>query len=129
LIAIFGALIGTTVSYYYRDIDPGSVNLGLYGFNGVLTAVSVFVICGGKLRLSILGALLATILMPAIANFGAPIVSAPFVVTTWLMLALGWVEDNWFSPLPVPTLKAASPERTDDCAQYPRKFQEIDSCW
>jgi urea transporter len=94
-----------------------------------LTAVSVFVICGGKLRLSILGALLATILMPAIANFGAPIVSAPFVVTTWLMLALGWVEDNWFSPPPVPTLKAASPERTDDCAQYPRKFQEIDSCW
>jgi urea transporter len=129
LIAIFGAIIGTTVSYYYRDIDPGSVNLGLYGFNGVSTAVSVFVICGGKLRLSILGALLATILMPAIANFGVPIVSAPFVITTWLMLALGWVEDNWFSPLLAPPLTAAPPEKTDVCTQHPRKFQEIDSCW
>lgn len=96
LIAVFGAMIGTAVSYYYRDIDPASVDFGLYGFNGVLTAVSVYVVCGAKLRLAILGALLATILMPAIAKLGVPTVSAPYVFTTWLVLALGWVEDNWF---------------------------------
>ncbi len=89
VIAFLGAVIGTVVSYYYRDVDPASVDLGLYGFNGVLAAVSVFVVCGGKLRLAILGALLATILMPAIADFGVQTLSAPFVLTTWLMLALG----------------------------------------
>jgi hypothetical protein len=61
--------------------------------------VSVFVFCGGKLRLAILGALPATILM-RIADFGVQTLSAPFVFTTWLMLGLGWVEDNWFDVEP-----------------------------
>ena len=80
----------------------GSVNLGLYGFNGVLTAVSVFVICGGQLRLAIFGALVATILTPVIADIGLQTLSAPFVLTTWLMLALGWIGDNWFAVKPAP---------------------------
>ncbi len=108
VIAIFGATIGTAVSYYYRDADPAGANLGLYGFNGVLTAVSVFVFCGGKLRLSILGALLATILTPVVAGFGVQTLSAPFVFTTWLMLALGWFEDHWFALPQVPTSPAAA---------------------
>lgn len=105
VLAIFGAIIGTVVADYYRDVDPASVDLGLYGFNGVLTAVAVFVFCGGKLRLSILGALLATMMMPAIADLGVQTLSAPFVFTTWLMLGLGWIEDNWFDVEPAPTSK------------------------
>jgi len=96
-LAVCGAIIGSVVSYYYRDVDAESVNLGLYGFNGVLTAVSVFVVCGGKLRLAVLGALLATIITPAISGLGVQPVSAPFVLTTWLVLALGWLGDNWFN--------------------------------
>jgi urea transporter len=107
LIAFFGAVIGTVVSYYYRKVDPASVDLGLYGFNGVLTAVSVYVVCGSRLRLAILGALLATIMMPAIAAFGVQTLSAPFVFTTWLVLALGWVERTWFTPQPEPEPVAA----------------------
>lgn len=111
VVALMGAVIGTLVSYYYRQVDPGSVNLGLYGFNGVLTAVSVFVFCGGQLRLAILGALIATILMPAIAVIGLPVVSAPFVLTTWLILALGWIGDHWFDvpqALPATTAPASA---------------------
>jgi urea transporter len=104
LIAILGAAIGTAVSYYYHHADPAGANLGAYGFNGVLAAVAVFVFCGSKLRLSVLGALLATILTPAVAEFGLPTLAAPFALTTWLMLMLGWVEDNWFA---VPTVSAA----------------------
>jgi len=100
LVGLFGAVIGTTVAYYYSHAAPESANLGLYGFNGVLAAVSVFVFCGGGLRLSILGALLATIFTPLIADFGVQTLSAPFVFTTWLMLALGWIEDNWFGVPP-----------------------------
>jgi urea transporter len=118
LIAIFGATIGTAVAYYYRDADPASANLGLYGFNGVLTAVSVFVFCGGKLRLAILGALLATILTPAVAAFGVQTLSAPFVLTTWLMLALGWVEDHWFAVDPAPDSTAANASKLGATSQH-----------
>jgi len=105
VLAICGAIVGTAVAYYYSHADPASADLGLYGFNGVLTAVAVFVVCGGKLRLSILGALLATIMTPAIADLGVQTLSAPFVFTTWLMLGLGWIEDNWFDVEPADASK------------------------
>lgn len=104
VIAFLGAVIGTAVTYYYRDVDPTSVNFGLYGFNGVLTAVAVYALCG-KLRLAMLGALVATILLPAIAAVGLQTISAAFVFTTWLVLALGWIERKWFD-VPVPTTTA-----------------------
>ena len=100
LIALLGAIIGAMTSYYYHNVDPASVNLGLYGFNGVLTAVSVYVICGQKLGFAVLGALLATILMPLIGDFGVATLSAPFVFTTWLVLALGWIDDHWLGAPP-----------------------------
>lgn len=108
LIALVGAVIGTLVSYYYREVDAQSVNLGFYGFNGVLTAVAVFVFCGGQLRLAILGALIATILTPAIADFGVQTLSAPLVLTTWLMLALGWLGEHWFDVKPPAAAQGAS---------------------
>jgi len=98
VIAVIGAAIGTTVSYYYRHLDPESVDLGLYGFNGVLAAVAVYALCGSKLRPAILGALIATIMTPAFARLGLQAVSAPFVFATWLVLALGWIDRRWFAP-------------------------------
>lgn len=112
LVAFLGAVIGTTVAYYYSHATPESANLGLYGFNGVLAAVSVFVFCGGRLRLSILGALLATIFIPLIADFGVQTLSAPFVFTTWLMIWLGWIEDNWFR-VPPPAQPAGPASESD----------------
>lgn len=117
LVALIGAVIGTLVSYYYHHVDPMSADLGLYGFNGVLTAVAVFAICGGKLRLAILGALIATILMPVIAEVGMPTLSAPFVFTTWLVIALGWIGDKWFDERPV----ASSPDIAPPLAHKPRE--------
>lgn len=98
VVAVVGATIGTTVSYYYRHLDPESINLGLYGFNGVLSAVAVYSLSDSKLRLAILGALIATIITPAFAALGLQAVSAPFVFATWLVLALGWVDRKWFAP-------------------------------
>ena len=110
IIALLGATIGSLVSYYYRDADPASVNIGLYGFNGVLAAVSAYVICGGKLRLAILGALVATILLPAIGSLGVQSLSAPFALATWLLLILGWIDRRWFA---VPAEDAADPAKPD----------------
>ncbi len=115
LIAFLGAVISNIVSYYYRNADPMSVNLGLYGFNGVLAAVSVFVFCGGKFRLSLFGAVISTMLIPVIAKFGVQTLSSPFVFTTWLILGLGWVETNWFNihPNDSPTTKSNDKLKTD----------------
>ncbi len=96
VVALLGAIIGTVVSYYYRQVDPGIADLGLYGFNGVLGAVSAFVVCGGRLRLAILGAGLATVLTPAISALGVQALSAPFVLATWVLLFLGWIGSHWF---------------------------------
>ncbi|MEJ8573991.1 urea transporter [Microbaculum marinum] len=111
VIALVGATTGTVVAYYYRQVDPGSADLGLYGFNGVLAAVSAYVVCGGRLRLAVLGAVLATILTPAISAVGVQALSAPFVLTTWFLLLLGWIEDRWFGAPPQPQLagSAATP--------------------
>lgn len=98
ILAVCGAIIGTVVSYHNRDValDPAAINLGLYGFNSVLAALSVFVFCGGRLRLAILGAIVAAVLVPVISTLGVQALSAPFVVATWLIIALGWIENNWF---------------------------------
>jgi urea transporter len=117
LIAILGAAIGTAVAYYYHDANPAGANLGTYGFNGVLTAVAVFVFCGGKFRLSILGALLATILTPAVAEFGLPTLAAPFALTTWLMLMLGWVEEHWFAVTTTPDSAVAHASKSGATTQ------------
>ncbi len=122
VVAFLGAVIGTLVSYYYRDVDPTSVNFGLYGFNGVLTAVAVYAVCGSKLRLAVLGALIATILLPVIPAIGLQTVSAPFVFTTWLVLALGWIEQKWFD-LPPPlagSVPTATPGASSDIKRNPQ---------
>lgn len=97
-VAVLGAAIGTSVSFYYHSADPAAADLGLFGFNGVLTAIAVYVLCGASLRLSILGALIATIMLPVIATLGVPPVSAPLVLSVWLLLALGWADEHWFAP-------------------------------
>jgi urea transporter len=96
VVALLGAIIGTLVSYYYGDVDPESVNLGLYGFNGVLAAVAAYVTCGARLRLSVLGAILATMMIPAVKDLGLQTLAAPFLFSIWFMLALGWFDDKWF---------------------------------
>lgn len=105
VMAVTGAVIGTLGAYYSANVATGGLNEGLYGFNSVLTAIAVFALCGGKLRLAVLGALLATILTPAISDLGVVALSAPFVATTWIVLGLGRLEDRF-----QPKGEAAMPE-------------------
>ena len=98
VIAVLGAAIGSAVAAFYSHVDIVAVDQGLYGFNGVLAGVGTYIIIGGGMRLAILGALVATILIPVVSQFGVPSLSAPFVLTIWLLLALGWVDKQWFQP-------------------------------
>lgn len=96
VVALCGAIIGTTVALFYAHVATESVNLGFYGFNSVLGAISVYVICGQKIRLSILSALLSTIFIPIIGSFGVQSLAAPFILSAWIIIVLGWIEDKWF---------------------------------
>lgn len=96
VVALLGAVVGTLIAYYYRHVSPEMVDMGLYGFNAVLAAVGTFIICGNSLRLSVLSALLATILIPIIGSFGLQTLSAPFNCAIWTLLILGWVQTKWF---------------------------------
>jgi urea transporter len=118
LLALSGAAIGAGVAAYHHA--PGStINSGLYGFNGVLTAVSVFVFCGGMLRLSILGAVVATVLMEVFPAVGLQTLSAPFVLATWVMLALGWVERHGFNVQSTTGPPAAPPTQPGQTSRPP----------
>ncbi len=98
VIAFLGATIGTLVSYYYGGAGAASADNGLYGFNGVLAAVAVYVICGERLQLALLAALLATVLTPLFSLLGLQFLSAPFVFSVLLLVALGWIDDRGFRP-------------------------------
>ena len=109
VIAIFGAMIGTAVVLLLPRNGSGRRQFRpLWIQRRVDGGVGVHVV-RRQARLSILGALLATILTPAVAVFGVQTLSAPFVFTTWLMLGLGWVEDHWFAVPPAPASSAANP--------------------
>lgn len=95
-VALCGSIIGTTIALYYGHIAPEGVNLGFYGFNSVLGAIAVYVVCGQKIRLSILAALTSAILIPVIGSFGVQTLAAPFILATWIIIVLGWIEDKWF---------------------------------
>ncbi len=95
VIALVGAAVAAAVAYYHGDVSKASeFNGGLFGFNGVLTALASFVLCGSKLRLAILGALAATMITPALSELGIVALSAPFVLATWMVLLLGQVESS-----------------------------------
>lgn len=96
VVALCGAIIGTTMSLFYGHVATEDVNLGFYGFNSVLGAIAVYVICGQKIRLAILSALLSVILIPIIASFGVQTLAAPFILSAWIIIVLGWIDDKWF---------------------------------
>lgn len=96
VIAVVGATIGTLVAYYYGGAGAAIADTGLFGFNGVLAAVAVYVICGERLQLSLLAALVATVTTPLFSLLGLQYLSAPFVFSVWLLLALGWIDDQGF---------------------------------
>ncbi len=105
-------------SYYYARSTRGASISGLYGFNGVSAAIAVFVVLRRQAQAFNIGGAGrhhddAGDLRPRHANG----VRAPFVFATWLMLALGWVEDKWFDVKEEAAAPAASGSETIAPAQ------------
>jgi urea transporter len=83
-----------------RAIDPerlvdralfDNIALGLYGYNATLAAVALY-LWRRSLIPPLLGILLSVPLTELVPRLGLPALTAPFVLATWLVLALGWLE-------------------------------------
>jgi urea transporter len=90
--ALLGVAASTLVAYLL-GADRGLIRNGLFGFNGVLVGIGLafFLEFDSLLAVYIvLGAVVSTIVMMALANllspWDMPALTAPFVLTAWLLL-------------------------------------------
>ncbi len=97
VILTLGACAGTLVALYCQ-YPQGGIALGLFGYNSALAAVAVFLWRPGLL-VPLLAALIAAVVTVGFQEaFRLAPLTAPFVLTVWLLMALG----RWVEPLLLP---------------------------
>jgi urea transporter len=98
--SIVGMLLGSHHATAMKALDPESlvdrtlldnVALGLYGYNATLAAVALF-LWRRSLVPPLLGMLLSVPVTDLVPLLGLPALTAPFVLVTWLVIGLGWLD-------------------------------------
>lgn len=106
---LLGSIVGMLVGNHHamvaaKALDPESlaertildnVALGLYGYNATLTAVALFLWRRSVIP-PVLGMLFSVALTEMFPRLGLPALTAPFVVATWLVIALGRLDLRLF---------------------------------
>lgn len=109
-LVLAGSIVGMLLASYHltaasRALDPerliersqfDNIALGLYGYNATLAPVALF-LWRKSLVPPLLGMALAVLLTELVPLFGVPALTAPFVLATWIVLALGWFERRFFA--------------------------------
>jgi urea transporter len=87
-------LAASTLAAYVLGADRALIRAGLFGFNGVLVGIALAFFLEFDLLLAVyivLGAAVSTVVMMALVNllspWDMPALTAPFVLTTWLLVA------------------------------------------
>ena len=107
-LVLAGSIVGMLLAWHHtteatRAIDPErlvdralleNIALGLYGYNATLAAVALF-LWRRSLIPALLGMLLTVPITELFPRLGIPALTAPFVLATWLVLALGWLEGRF----------------------------------
>ena len=110
-----GAAVGGLVAAYHvdaadRTLDPEqlvergqfeAIRLGLYGYNAALAPLALF-LWRRSVVAPVLGAILTVPFTEFVPMLGVPALTAPFVLATWVVLALGHFEAR-IHPAPEPT--------------------------
>jgi urea transporter len=86
-------LAASTLAAYLLGADRALIRAGLFGFNGILVGIALAFFFEFDFLLAVyivLGAVVSTVVMMALINllspWDMPALTAPFVLTTWLML-------------------------------------------
>jgi urea transporter len=97
---VLASLLGMLVGVYHHDSPEEVAALGIYGYNATLAAVAVFL-----WRRSLIPPLLGILISVPLTEYfppGLPALTAPFVLATWIVLVLCWLEGK-FVARPAPS--------------------------
>ncbi len=92
---VCGSVAGVAAARWFAAAED-DVRQGAYGFNGALVGIALlFFLSPGKLvyLLVVAGGVLSSALMRGMLRWGhvLPPLTAPFVLSAWIMLAVAWV--------------------------------------
>lgn len=118
-----GALLGTgasTLTAMLLRLDREALRAGLYGYNGTLVGIAIpffFQAEAGLLLAIAIAAALSTLItdvgMRLFTRWQLPVLTAPFVLSTWLTLLairmLGGLQPSGFMPGSSPALSSSAP--------------------
>lgn len=91
VITLLSSLIGTLIGKVGRA-EEEKIHQGLFGYNSVLTGMALFLFLQGGNRwfIALAGSAIAALFTAALMHFfrqtGIPILTFPFIITTWLLL-------------------------------------------
>jgi urea transporter len=89
LMALLSSIVGTGIGLLK---DPETAKKGIYGFNSILSGVAVMLFLNGNWRwlialiVATFSAILMYILMKILTRWRIPVLTIPFVATTWIGL-------------------------------------------
>lgn len=110
-LVLLGSVIGALLASYHVDathraIDPEkiierdlfeNIRLGLYGYNAALASVALY-LWRRSLIPSLLGAIVTVPMTEFFPKTGLPALTAPFVLATWLVMAVAWLDARMTAP-------------------------------
>ena len=123
------AVLAATLMAQWLRVDEAAINAGLYGFNAYLVGLALATFMAPTLQLwvyCVLGGAVSVVVMLAISNvlktWSVSALTAPFVLTAWLLLATNVFSGLDGGALPpvgeiVPIDPAADPLRVGDFVQ------------
>lgn len=121
-LVVAASAIGVAAANYHvtpaqRALDPEqlvgrflteNIALGLYSYNATLAALALY-LWRGSLIPPLLGALISTPITELAPAAGLPALTAPFVLATWLVLLLAWLDGRLLRGAPTPDPGEPSP--------------------
>jgi urea transporter len=96
VLAVAAAMIAHTIAVWW-EVPGDQINSGLAGLNAVLAAVAIYALVAQDIRLSLLGAIVASAVLPLFGRLDLISLAAGFVLTTWAIMFLDWFQKTWFN--------------------------------
>lgn len=96
LLGLLGSLVGTIVGLYHQD-PLHDVSIGIYGYNGSLVAIALYLWRASSIPI-LLGVILSTPITEHFPHLGIPTLTAPFVLASWMVIGLGWLDHRLSGP-------------------------------
>jgi len=110
VLVLLGSIVGMLAASYHATASSGAIHierllelthganiaLGLYGYNATLVAVALF-LWRRSLMPILLGTILSVPLTELVPLLGLPALTAPFVLATWLVMSIDWLNTKFLA--------------------------------